>query len=283
MNTSIKKIISAALREDAAWHDITTQTLIPKNRISQGFIVMKEEGVICGIDIARACFKRLNTHVKFQTRYKDGDWVKKNSKVIRIKGRARALLSAERTALNFLGFLSGIATHTNRIVKKIRPFKTKILDTRKTTPTLRILEKYAVHCGGGLNHRLDLSESILIKDNHKAVFSGNSKSLFRMVNECKKKSRKPIEVEVESIQELKDVLKARPDFVLLDNVTPREVKEAVQFVKKSKLKPKPLLEASGGITLKNVRDFAATGVDRISSGALTHTHQSINFSMELVS
>ena len=280
-NPYVKKIISEALREDCASNDITTKILIPADRVSNGYIVMKEEGIVCGIDIACACFRKLDKNVVIRKLAKDGNYVKKNSKILILKGQTRALLGGERTALNFLAHLSSISTYTKKTVKAIRPFKTQILDTRKTTPTLRILEKYAVRCGGGANHRFDLGESILIKDNHKIVLTKDSKSLSDAANIARQKSAKRIEVEVDNLAEFKNALSAGPDFILLDNMPPKKIKAAIQLLKKSKFKSKTKLEASGGITLDNIRAFAATGVNRISLGALTHGHRSINLSMEL--
>ena len=291
----IKSIITQALREDAAFHDITTNFLIPKDQQSTANILIKEEAIVCGLEIVKDVFKALDPNIQFKTLFKDGSRVKKNTVVAVVKAKTRALLSGERVALNFLGHLSGIATLTHQFVQKVKPSKVKILDTRKTTPGLRIFEKYAVRCGGGENHRGNLSEMILIKDNHRQVIGSLSK-LQECIRNLRRKTKKMIEVEVDSLLELREVLKASPDIILLDNMSPSQVKKVVNFVKKEKRRSpelsvptdnwqrtkQPLLEASGGITITNVSAFARTGVDRISIGSLTHSARAINVSMEMI-
>ncbi len=277
--SEINKIISLALKEDAAHQDITTNLLIPKDQITDAYIIIKEDAIICGLDIVKATLKKLDRAVKFQNSFKDGNKVKKNTKILFITGKTRALLAAERVALNFLSHLSGVSTNTHRFVQKVRPLKTAILDTRKTTPGLRELEKYAVRCGGGSNHRTNLAEMILIKDNHKKAYQDLATSA-QVIKGLRKKTNKPIEIEVESLFEFKNVLAAKPDFILLDNMSPAQIKQAVALNKK--LKTKILLEASGGINLNNIKSFAKTGVDRISIGALTHSSKAINVSMEFI-
>ncbi len=225
-------------------------------------------------------FRQVDPKLRFQTKFRDGQHVKKGTVVATISGKTRSLLTAERTALNFLSYLSGIATQTSHYVQAIKPHKAKILDTRKTTPTLRLLEKYAVKCGGGENHRMNLEDMVLIKDNHLAA--GHKQfSIAEAVHFFRSKTKRPIEVEVDTLKQLEEVLPANPDFILLDNMTPVQLKKAVQIVKRAKYKQKPLLEASGGVTLKTVQQIAASGVDRISIGALTHHHSGLNVSMEI--
>ena len=196
MNLTLKKTITQALHEDAAYHDITTQLLIPKNQISQAYIIIKEEAVVCGLDIVKTVFLILDRNIQLKTKYEDGQKIKKNTKILFLKGKTRALLSAERTALNFLSHLSGISTTTRAFVDQTKAYRAIILDTRKTTPGLRPLEKYAVRCGGGKNHRADLAQKILIKDNHRAAWP---KSLAQMIKTLRKKTKKSIEIEVEKI------------------------------------------------------------------------------------
>ncbi|MFT5387822.1 MAG: nicotinate-nucleotide pyrophosphorylase (carboxylating) [Candidatus Omnitrophota bacterium] len=279
--TDIKKVINAALKEDKARNDITSNTLISPSHKSTACIIAKQDAIICGIKIAREAFIALDKSAKVKSLVKDGDQVKKGDVLLSIKGNTRALLASERIALNFLGYLSGIATNTNDYVQAIKPLKTKILDTRKTTPTLRVFEKYAVACGGGTNHRQDLSTMVFIKDNHREIYENNI-TLCDAVKKFRQKTRKLIEVEVDTLSEFEDVLEGNPDYILLDNMTLGQMSKAVQTVKKIKAKRKPQLEASGGITLKRVKAIAKTGVDRISIGALTHTHKSVNVSMEIL-
>ena len=277
----LDKIILEALREDAYNQDITTEYFVPKNRVSRGYIVVKEDAVVCGLDIARKVFTKLDKNCKFTSTYKDGTRVKKGTKIAFLSGRTRALLTGERTALNFLAHLSGIATKTRTFLDKVRPFKVQILDTRKTTPGLRALEKYAVRCGGGINHRCDLGAMILVKDNHGKIFHGY-KNLCAAIEKIKKIMKKPIQVEVEDLVQLKEVLKVSPDLILLDNMSPAQLKIAVRTARKIFPRGAPILEASGGVSLKNIRGIARTGVDRISIGALTHSAKAINMSMELL-
>lgn len=277
-NKYLDGVISAALKEDACRQDITTLSLISPQAVSQARIVFQEDGVVCGLALAEKVFKKLDARIRFVTYGKDGDGIKKNGCVALIHGKTRALLSGERVALNFLGYLSGIATNTRRYVEQVRGTKVKILDTRKTTPGLRELEKYAVRCGGGTNHRQNLSEMVLVKDNHLASAGLDFKEIMRRVRQ----SGRRVEVEVDSLQQLALVLPEKPDMVLLDNMHITQLRKAVKMSRSVKLN-RPLLEASGGITLKNIRAVALTGVDRISIGALTHHHAALNLSMEITS
>ncbi|VAX38007.1 Quinolinate phosphoribosyltransferase [decarboxylating] [hydrothermal vent metagenome] len=273
------KIIQQALREDQSRQDITSKLLIPKNRVSEGEIFFKEDGTLCGIEIAKCVFQTLDKNVQFRKLFKDGESIKKHTVVATLKGKTRMLLSAERTALNFLGYLSGISTRTNQYAREIRSYKAKVFDTRKTTPGLRLLEKYAVYCGGGMNHRVDLKEMVLIKDNHREACYPKI-SIGEMINTIRRKTNVPIEIEVDTLDQFKEALVAYPDFILLDNMTCAQMKKAVLLSRTLSKKKQPLLEASGGITLKTIRSVAKTGVDRISIGALTHSHQSIDVSLE---
>lgn len=272
------QLIRQALREDSARRDLTTHSLVPKNNTCEAVIVVRENAVICGLGIVKKVFKQLDPAVKFRTSYSDGDKVKKGDNILFIKGKTRVLLSGERVALNFLSLLSGIATLTNAFVKKVSPYKANIMDTRKTIPGLRALSKKAVRCGGGVNHRFDLSAMVLIKDNHRIVHK-TSLSIKESIQSLRKKTSKPIEVEVDNITQFKQALDARPDMILLDNMPVGQMKKAVLLNKK--YKTSCILEASGGIHLKNVRSIAATGVNRISVGALTHSPKAVDFSMEM--
>lgn len=212
--------------------------------------------------------------------HKDGDLVEKNTRIAKIEGKTRAIFTGERTALNFLGFLSGVATYTHEFVEAIRPYKTRILDTRKTTPGLRNLEKYAVKCGGGTNHRFGLYDMALIKDNHRHACHPEI-SIQEAIKRIRKRTKKKIQVEVDTLDQFMQALEVSPDMILLDNMTTAQLKKAVAIAKKIRTK-KPVLEASGGVSIKNVRSIAATGVDRISIGSLTHSPRSIDISLEAI-
>lgn len=276
----LNTIITQALKEDATNADITTNALVPASSMTEAVILLKEDAVLCGLSIARRVFQRLDKNILFRAGFKDGDFVKGNSRIASIKGKTRAILTGERTALNFLGDLSGIATNTKQFVDRIRPLKTQIVDTRKTTPGLRELEKYAVRCGGGWNHRTNLKDMVLIKDNHRVV-SRKELSLAEMIEQCRTKSKKPLEIEVDNLTQLRDALRGNPDYILLDNMSVSQLNQAVKIARSSPHK-RPLLEASGGIRLNNVKAIAQTGVDRVSIGALTHNRRAIDVSLEII-
>ncbi len=274
------EIVRRALREDRTDRDITTNYLISPSDRASGDILVKEDAVVCGVGIVGMVFKELDKGMVFRAFCKDGQRVRKNKVIASVRGKTRAILSGERVALNFLGYLSGIATNTDRYVQAIASYKARILDTRKTTPGLRDLEKYAVRCAGADNHRMDLSDMVLVKDNHRLA-GASKRSICEAIMHLKKKTRKPIEVEVDNLEQFQEALLAGPDMILLDNMSHADMTEAVKIVKGLKDQKRPLLEASGGITLKNVRSVARTGVDRISIGALTHSHRSVDVSLEL--
>jgi len=281
MNTDkINALIRRALREDAVSKDITTNSLIPGTHTSQCVIIVKEDAVLCGLAIAKKVFQKLNKHIRFQTKFKDGAIVKRNTTIAIIKGKTRSLLTGERVALNFLGYLSGIATNTHNYVTKARRQRAKIYDTRKTTPGLRLLEKYAVKCGGGYNHRSNLSEHVLIKDNHRQACYPKQ-TIPQAIQRVKSKTKKTLEIEVDNLSQFKQALPAAPNMILLDNMTCAQMKKAVALTRTLPRNKRPLLEASGGITLSNVVNVARTGVNRISIGSLTHSHKAINVTMEL--
>ena len=273
----IRKTIKETLKEDAVRKDITSQILIPKSSRSKAKIVAKEPAVLCGTPLVIETFDQIDPDVRLKIHKKDGDRIKKNETIFSIEGSTQSILGAERTALNFLSYLSGIATTTNKYVTQAYPHHAKIYSTRKTTPRMRILEKYAVAAGGGHRHRTNLNEMALIKDNHHIIFR-KFITIQEAIRIFKERTNKPIIIEVDTLNQFKEALIARPHVILLDNMTPKQLKKAVEITKK--VDDAPLLEASGGITLKSIKSIAATGVDRISIGALTHTRQSINFSME---
>ncbi|HOW36342.1 MAG TPA: carboxylating nicotinate-nucleotide diphosphorylase [Candidatus Omnitrophota bacterium] len=281
INKTIDKITALAIREDVGSQDITTNVLVPKKDTAQAFFVTRERAVICGLNLVQAVFKKLDPNVKCRFFCKDGDMVNANKRIIWIEGKTRSLLTGERVALNFLCRLSGIATATRHFVQAVRPYKTKIMDTRKTTPGLRILEKLAVACGDGINHRLNLSEMVLIKDNHRTVCLSKI-SIPEMIQRAKKMSNKPVAVEVDDLKEFEQALEAEPDIILLDNMTPTQIRKAVKLARKLKPGKRAALEVSGNVNLRNVRAIAKTGVDRISVGSLTHSSRSVDISMDII-
>jgi len=274
-NILIDKIIEQALLEDIGTGDITTESIIPSNLKAKGIIKTFEKGVIAGLDIACLVFQKLDAEIVFQEKTKDGTKVIRGKELAEITGPARTILMGERVALNFLQRMSGIATITSKFCEEVKDFPVRIVDTRKTTPGLRILEKYAVRMGGGYNHRFGLYDAVLIKDNHIAV-AGGIKSAVDSVRKQSSHTVK-IEVEVESLSQLQEALKAQVDIIMLDNMDLETMKEAVKMVK-----GKILIEASGEITLEKVRKIAQAGIDLISIGALTHSVKSLNISMEII-
>jgi len=280
-----KFIVKNALKEDIGKKDITTSALIPVSITGEAVLIAKEEGVLCGIDVAREVFRQIDKKIVFKSFKKDGYCFRKNEKIALIRGSLRKIIIAERVALNFLASLSGIATFTREFVKTVSKTKAKILDTRKTTPNLRNLEKYAVKMGGGHNHRKTLSDGILIKDNHLRILgcikgnSLNEEKIRQSILCLRKWRRKKIEIEVENLKEFKSIIKYKPDIVMLDNFNVVSLRAAVIY--RNKYYPKIKLEASGGIKLKNIREIAKTGVDFISLGRITHSSPAIDFSLEI--
>ncbi len=282
-NPDLNNLITKALWEDFCFSDITTQALINQKLKIEAVIFAKQDCILSGLNIAKSVFKLMDRGAKFNTSFSDGDRVRKGAKVLKIFGASGKILSAERVALNFLSHLSGVATLTSKFVKAIKSGKVKILDTRKTTPLLRILEKYAVRCGGGLNHRMSLKDFILIKDNHKRIFfrQTKNKSLKSLIAFTKSKvaPNTKIEIEVENIKEFKEVLSSSVNIIMLDNMSISQLRQAVKL--RNKIKPELKLEASGEINLKNIENIAATGVDFISVGSLTHSSPAVDFSLEI--
>jgi nicotinate-nucleotide pyrophosphorylase (carboxylating) len=272
----VKTIVQLALAEDIGGGDLTTDNIIPSNSRSKARLISKADGVICGVNLAREVFKTLNAKMTFRAFLKDGQAVRRGDIIAEISGSTRSLLSGERVAVNLMSFMSGIATQTRLFINKIKPYKTDIMDTRKTTPLLRQMERYAVRAAGGVNHRFNLNDMAMIKDNHR-VFC-EKQGMKAVIKNLKKKIKTKIEVEVDNLNQLKEILNSRADIILLDNMPPRQVARAVQICRQAKVRV--LLEASGGITLKNVKQYAAAGVDRISVGALTHSRKTLDISME---
>ncbi len=284
-NKKVQNIIRQALKEDIGKKDITTSLCLSDNLVVETTVIAKEKSILCGIEIAQNVFKQVDKRVIFKSLKKDGDFLKKGEKIARISGKALSLLMAERVALNFLAMLSGISTLTKKFIEKTKTTKTKIMDTRKTTPNLRTLEKYAVKTAGALNHRGSLDEAILIKDNHLKAgkfvrhLKFDENKICCLISSIRKKTRLKIEIEVENLKQFKAIANYKPDIIMLDNFSIKETKTAVSL--RNKCFPKIILEASGGITLNNVRKVANTGVDFISIGMLTHSPRAIDFSLEI--
>jgi len=274
-NMQVNKIIEQALLEDIGTGDLTTESIIPYSLQSQGIIRTSERGIVAGLDIASLIFKKLDPEIYFHSKTKDGKEISPGEVLAKITGSAQTILKGERVALNFLQRISGIATATSKFCQEVKDFPVRIVDTRKTTPGLRILEKYAVRMGGGYNHRFGLYDSILIKDNHIAI-AGGIKPAIKLAKKNASHTTK-IEVEVENLSQLKEALKEQIDIILLDNMDLDTIKKAVEITK-----GKTLIEASGGITLERVKEIAQTGVDIISVGALTHSIKSLDISLEIM-
>ncbi len=270
----LKDIIRRALNEDIGTGDITTQSIIPENYITTGFIRAKEPGIIAGLYVAREVFWQLNPDIFFQPRLKDGEPVEAGQVVARVEGDARAILTGERVALNFLQRMSGIATRTNYLSKLIKGYKAKLVDTRKTTPGLRVLEKYSVRIGGGYNHRFGLYDAILIKDNHIKV-SGSIAAAIKRARSMAPFSMS-IEVEVEDLAGLEEAINAGANIVMLDNMDYGTIKKAVKLAA-----GRVLIEASGGIDESTIQQVARAGVDFISVGSLTHHIKSLDLSLDV--
>jgi len=271
----IATAVADALAEDLGLAgDITTNAVISRDTVASGVFAARKPGVIAGLDVAAAAFHHLDPSVEFKAFVADGDRVDAGTKIARVSGSARALLSAERVALNFLGRLSGIATLTRRYVDAVAGTRAQIVDTRKTTPGLRALEKYAVRAGGGMNHRIGLFDAVLIKDNHIAVAGGTGQAIGAARAHVGHMVK--IEVEVDTLDQLAEALEHRIDAVLLDNMTPDQLAEAVRIVG-----GRAITEASGGVNLDTVRAIAEAGVDLISVGALTHSATVLDIGLDI--
>jgi nicotinate-nucleotide pyrophosphorylase (carboxylating) len=272
---TIDKIITRAIEEDLGTGDITTDTIISPDLKGEAVLISRERIILAGIHVFSRVFTLLDPGVRFEYHHEDGDMVLPGAFICQISGRLSSILKAERTALNFLQRMSGIATLTGEYVKKAGPCRAKILDTRKTAPGLRVLDKYSVRVGGGFNHRIGLFDGILIKDNHIAAAG----SITAAVNMARKNAPHTIkiEVEVENIDGVKEALDGRVDTILLDNMTVEEIRKAVKTIDS-----RALIEVSGGINLSTISEIAGTGVDLISVGALTHSVKAADLSLEIV-
>lgn len=270
---NVDNLIMQALREDISSEDVTTNAIMRESKAGTADLICKQDGIIAGLDVFKRTFELLDDTAKVTFKVKDGDEVKNGQLLAVVEGDIRALLSGERTALNYLQRMSGIATYTNSVAKLLKGSNTKLLDTRKTTPNMRIFEKYAVKVGGGYNHRYNLSDGILIKDNHIGA-AGSVKKAIQMAKEYAPFVRK-IEVEVENLDMLKEALEAGADIIMLDNMTPEMMKEAVALTK-----GKAETECSGNVTKENIQNIIDIGVDYVSSGALTHSAPILDLSLK---
>jgi nicotinate-nucleotide pyrophosphorylase (carboxylating) len=271
-NHHIEQIIHLALAEDLGTGDITTISVIPPGASTTGKFIAKEQGVICGLQVARRVFQYLDAEVELNALCKDGDWVNPGDIIAVVSGSAAAILSGERVALNFLQHLSGVATKTYHFTQSVASTSLKIVDTRKTNPGMRVLEKYAVRLGGGFNHRMNLSDGILIKDNHIRAAGGINLAVAAARRNAPQTLR--IEVEVENLAQVKQALDAGADILMLDNMDLQMMAEAVKLVN-----GRALTEASGNMDQKDLMEVAATGVDMVSIGALTHTVKALDISL----
>jgi nicotinate-nucleotide pyrophosphorylase (carboxylating) len=288
----VEEIIDRALAEDLGKGDVTTEALIAGDQQGTGSIVAKQEGILAGIEVAKQVFHRVDPELKVEILLEDGARVKPGSKVAKVSGSIASILKAERVALNFLQRLSGIASEANRYVARVEGLPVRIMDTRKTAPGLRSLEKYAVRVGGGGNHRMSLGDGILIKDNHLAALRSQGLNIKEIITRARQNAplslrgakrrsnlqprQTQVEVEVRTVPEALEAVEARANIVMLDNMNLEDMREAVKSIH-----GRALIEASGGITLDNVRAVAETGVDFISIGALTHSARALDISLEL--
>jgi nicotinate-nucleotide pyrophosphorylase (carboxylating) len=272
--TELQALVKSALDEDDAFNDLTTMATVVSERRARGKLVARDAGVLCGVPLAVEAFRRLDPKVSIRIDREDGARLHAGESVLYLSGHARALLAAERVALNFMQRLSGIATLTARYVDAVRGTRAKILDTRKTTPGWRLLEKYAVRAGGGTNHRLNLSSAILIKDNHLASVDGDVVVAVKRARDLAPAGTK-VEVECDRVEQVAAALDAKADIILLDNMDLDHMREAVKLVD-----GRAIIEASGGVNLDTVRGIAETGVDWISVGKLTHSAPALNLALD---
>ena len=273
LKVNVDKLIMQALEEDITSEDISTNSVMPDYQKGQVDLICKQDGVIAGLGVFRRVFELLDDTAEFDMKVKDGDVVKNGELLAVVTGDIRALLSGERTALNYLQRMSGIATYTNSIVKLLEGGKTTLLDTRKTTPNMRIFEKYAVKVGGGSNHRYNLSDGVMLKDNHIGA-AGSITKAVRMAREYVSFVHK-IEVEVENLDMVREAVEAGADIIMLDNMGPEQMKEAVRIID-----GRAKTECSGNVTKENIKNILDVGVDYVSSGALTHSAPIMDISLK---
>jgi nicotinate-nucleotide pyrophosphorylase (carboxylating) len=274
----LSRLAKNALEEDRAWHDVTTSALVPPEQKRSGVIIAREEGVLAGLPMAEAVFKELDPSLQWQPLAAEGSRLSPGQEVARIEGPLASILRGERVALNYLTRLSGVATATARLVAAIAGLPVRIRDTRKTTPGLRALEKYAVRVGGGENHRLTLADAVLIKDNHLAALRARGLGIAEALRLARQGAPEGmrVQIEVTTVDEAREALEAGAEELLLDNMTPRDMRRVVEMAR-----GRASLEASGGISLENVRRVADTGVDYISVGAITHSATALDMSLEV--
>lgn len=271
----VDNLIKSALKEDINYIDITTDNLIPQEQEGEAKFLAKAEGVLCGIDVALRVFTLIQPDFQYEVFIKDGEYVKKGDIIATVKGKTRTILKGERTALNLLQHMSGIATMTNKIVKIVEGTNASIADTRKTLPGLRPIQKYAVTVGGGKNHRYNLSDAAMLKDNHVDAGGGITGAVKKLRSKLGHMAK--VELEVRNLDELREALSVDVDVIMLDNMDNETMKKAVEITN-----GKALLEASGGITEETIRGVAETGVDIISIGALTHSVKAFDISLKIV-
>lgn len=275
MIKNLEETVLRALNEDASFNDITSKILTGGNKTSEFVLLVNEDAVLSGLELFKATFLIIDKTINVRINYSDGDFVHRGSNILKIFGEAKPVLQAERTALNYLSHLSGIATTTKLLVDKVKHTGVAVLDTRKTTPGLRIYEKKAVLHGGGQNHRLNLSQMVLIKDNHITCFGGIKQALLKAREKYGNKYK--IEVEVNNLDELKEIISLRPDIIMFDNWLPKNLKEAIKLV------PQGIqTEASGQITLENILDYALCEVNYISTSYMVKNRKWVDFSLEAV-
>jgi nicotinate-nucleotide pyrophosphorylase (carboxylating) len=274
----VYRLIDAAFTEDQTFNDPTTQVLVPTDVLAIGMIRAKTRGVLAGAEVSAAVFHRLDPSLRVNSLLEDGSQLSPGNDIARVEGSAASILKAERVALNFLQRMSGIATATDRYVKAVEGCRARIVDTRKTAPGLRYLDKYAVRMGGGYNHRLNLADGILIKDNHIEALRSRELGLKEVIQLALARASHTIkvEVEVETLEQVEEALEAGAHIIMLDNMTPPMMRQAMDIIGR-----KAVVEASGGINMETVRAVAETGVDLISVGALTHSTQALDISLDL--
>lgn len=270
----LRQTVERALMEDLGRGDLTTECIVPPDLHASGILLAKQSGRLAGLDVARLCFRMLDPDAQVISDLHDGEDIQKGQVIARLSGKAHALLGAERVALNLLQRMCGIATATAQVVALVADLGTKVTDTRKTAPGLRVLDKYSVRMGGGVNHRFGLDDGVLIKENHIRVAGGITAALLAVRRKAGHMVK--VEIEVTNLAELDEALRAAADAVLLDNMSISDIREAVQFTRR-----RAILEASGNINLHNCRDVASTGVDLMSMGSLTHSVTALDLSIQL--
>ena len=278
-HSHIRQIVKTALEEDLGFGDLTSSALLSPDMVAKAQIVAKEAMVVAGLAVAQEVFHQIDDSLTVTFHQRDGAWVRANTQLLTITGNAQSLLQAERVALNFMQRLGGVSTLTRQFCRAVGEHSVKIADTRKTTPGLRVLEKWAVRLGGGYNHRFSLHDGILIKDNHLMVLATNHISLSQACQLAKQQAPHGlrISVEVESLAQVREALQGKADIILLDNMSPSKIQQAVKIIKSQ-----ALVEVSGGITLHNIQDIANKGIDIISIGALTHSAPAMDLSMDII-